>query len=125
MIRRVTDSVSLLEARLGDTIRWKALDRFFQNFQQESKFYVQYSLKLSNQVLETRSALVLLQTNGFTINGTVLKVNGGKESQEQYQTHLNKITIAANQASEAFQTTVDETAKSNKIVIGVLETLSK
>ncbi|HYM21205.1 MAG TPA: hypothetical protein VEW28_09440 [Candidatus Kapabacteria bacterium] len=125
MLRRVTDSVGLLESRLGDTIHWKAIDRFFKNFQEESKLYVQYSLKLSNQVMATRSALIFLQTNGFDAGPDGVMVHGGKANEDLYQAQLNKIRGAAVQASDAFSATVDGTSKSNELVLGVLETLSK
>jgi hypothetical protein len=125
MTRRVADSVGLLEARLGDSTHWKAFDRFFQSFKDETQLYVQYSLKLSHQVLETRTALIFLQTNGFDITSNLVKLKGSKDAQDQYQTHLNKITNSSNQAAEAFQAIVDETGKSNKIVVSVLEVLSK
>lgn len=125
LLHRIDDSVGLLEARLGDTTRWKTIDRFYQNFKSQTSVYVVYSIHCSNYVMAIRSALVSLQMNGFDIVGGVVRIRGTSQIRDAYATQINKIQTEANAMHESYQRTLDGTKMSNDLVKHIIEELGE
>lgn len=125
LLHKLSDSVDYLEARLGDSARWHALDNFWQDFKHQASIFVEYSLKSSNYVLAVRSALVYLQNAGFDLKDGIVHVHGGSDSQEQYAALVNKARTAKTAMQEAYQTTIDDVKGSNELVKRVVDQLAR
>lgn len=125
LIHRIDDSVGMLEARLGDTTRWKLIDRFYKTFKEQSSVYVQYSINCSNYVMAVRSALVTLQTNGFDIVGGAVQLRGTPDERDRFTVLTNKLQGAHTAMQEAYQLTLDDTKISNALVTEIVEQLGK
>jgi hypothetical protein len=125
MLRKLDDSVGLLEARLGDTTRWKLIDRFYQSLKHQTSIFVGYSIKCSNYIMAARSTLIFLQTNDFDLAGGAVHIHGTTDAKDQYAALVNKMSAAQTAMQEAFQMTVDETKRSNEVVLSVVDQLGK